>query len=462
MRALLVGRFHAVTLGQARWLESLRDAPVDRLVCVVTSANLDGTRRNPFDLRTRLAMLEPALRASGKPYDVVPIDDVPDSAAWVAHVQGQVQRALGRAPGPADTHVYSANHEVRALFEAQGFTVTAEQVEGLTPHELLRRVAEQKDWAPLASEASRAVLGRPEVLTRLRAIFGQQLLTDDGELGHQRDFDSYGAQMDASLKQKLEDFLPWVKPGCIVDKGCGTGQLLVELSRLFPASALVGVDLSREFLRRCDENTYATEDVSLLFGDITAQSVPDGSASTVVFSSVTHEIYSYNGYSLEALDRAFQSAFRELDVGGRVLIRDGVSPGHGVRRLRFATAAVNDVFERFAKEFKHGAGARFARLGPLEVELDAHDANEFICKKDYLKNWHIEVHEEFGAHTLDGYVHALERSGFRPVVAKGYVNPWIREHRYEGQVVLTDEHGAVVPWPATNALLVAEKPAQPS
>jgi hypothetical protein len=38
---------------------------------------------------------------------------------------------------------------------------------------------------------------------------------------------------------------------------------------------MVGVDLSREFLRLCDENHYATEDVTLVFGNVIDQNVDD-------------------------------------------------------------------------------------------------------------------------------------------------------------------------------------------
>ena len=42
------------------------------------------------------------------------------------------------------------------------------------------------------------------------------------------------------------------------------------------------------------------------------------------------------------------------------------------------------------------------------VRLSAHDANEFLCKKDYLKNWDIEVHEEYGVLTVDEWRAALD------------------------------------------------------
>ena len=181
--------------------------------------------------------------------------------------------------------------------------------------------------------------------------------------------------MDASLVQKLEDLLPWVRPGRIVDKGCGTGKLLVELSRRFPGASLVGVDLSRELLRRSDENTYAGGDVQLVLGDAADQQLPDGSADSVIFSSIMHEIYSYSGYDKARIDRALASAARELKPGGRLLIRDGISPDPRPVLLDLIDAPTAAQFERFAREFKHGAGARFekvaARAGAVAtVRLD--------------------------------------------------------------------------------------------
>ncbi|MDP2274547.1 MAG: methyltransferase domain-containing protein [Archangium sp.] len=456
--ALLLGRFHAVTRAQSDWLASLSKAPVDRLICVITSANHAATRRNPLDVATREAMLRPALERSGKPLEIVRVDDIADSAAWVEHVAAEVKRQSGLVLGPEGTTVYSANRDVDGLFKARGFEVIAQTVQGLTPHELVQRVADGKPWQDEASAETRAVYSRPEVVARLHDIFRQTLLNDDGELGHLRDFLSYGAMMDASLVQKLEDLVPFVKPGCIVDKGCGTGKLLVELSRLYPQSRLVGVDLSREFLRVCDENTYLTDDVLLVFANIIERNVPPGTATTVIYSSVMHEVHSYCDYDVKQIDRALANAYEELQPGGRVLIRDGISPAPATWRIKLLTAAVRETFARFAKEFCHGRGAKFEQLSEDTVRLSSHDANEFLCKKDYLKNWHIEIHEEFGPLTLEGWKAALKNAGFEPVQLQAYANPWIVKNRYEGTVEVLDDSGVKLAWPPTNMIVVGQKP----
>src|SRR5206468_728660 len=118
----------------------------------------------------------------------------------------------------------------------------------------------------------------------------------------------------------------------------------------------------REFLRRSDENTYAGGDVQLVLGDAADQQLPDGSADTIIFSSIMHEVYSYSGYDRARVDRAVASAARELRPGGRILIRDGISPGPRPVVLSLLDAETVDRFARFAREFKHGQGAAHQRL----------------------------------------------------------------------------------------------------
>jgi SAM-dependent methyltransferase len=460
--ALLLGRFHALTRAQGELVASLaQEVDLARIVCVVTSADHTGTRRNPLDAGTREELLRPALAATGKPFDLVCVNDIPDDAGWVAHVRGAVLEAAGVDLGPAETTLVSANRDVQALFRAAGYHVAATPVGGLTPMELIQQIVDGRQWRDDAAPSTVEVYERRGVPARLQRIFADKLRTDDGELSSHRDFVSYGAQMDASLAQKVGDLLPWVLPPRIVDKGCGTGKLLVELSRRFPGASLVGVDLSREFLRRSDENTYAGGDVQLVLGDAADQQLPDGSADTIVFSSIMHEVYSYSGYDRARIDRALASAARELRPGGRLLIRDGISPDPRDVLLDLLDEPTVAQFGRFAREFKHGQGAAFtsepARAGArATVRLSAHLANEFLCKKDYLKNWDIEVHEEYGVLTVEEWRAALTRNFFRVLTISIYVNEWIQHNRYEKTARLTERDGSSF-WPATNAVIVGER-----
>jgi SAM-dependent methyltransferase/nicotinamide mononucleotide adenylyltransferase len=459
---LLLGRFHALTRAQAGLVASLsQEVNLDRLVCVITSADHAGTRRNPLDVETREALLRPSLTVTGKPFDLVRVADIADDAAWVEHVRNAVRAQAGVDLVPGTTTLVSANRDVQALFAAAGYRIAATPAGGLTPHELIQRIVDGKEWKSEAAPATVEIFERLEVPARLQVIFRDKVRTDDGELSSHRDFATYGAQMDASLVQKLEDLMPWVLPPRIVDKGCGTGKLLVELSRRFPGAALVGVDLSREFLRRSDENTYAGGDVELVLGDAADQQLPDGSADTVIFSSIMHEVYSYSGYDKARIDRALASAARELRPGGRLLIRDGISPDPRDVLLDLMDAPTKAQFDRFAREFKHGQGAAFIAVAPRDgavatVQLSAHLANELLCKKDYLQNWDIEVHEEYGVLTVDEWRAALARNFFSVRTIRSYVNEWILQNRYCGHVRVTELKGESF-WPATNAVIIGER-----
>src|SRR5262249_10981071 len=136
-----------------------------------------------------------------------------------------------------------------------------------------------------------------------------------------------------------------------VDKGCGTGTFLVHLSELFPTSQIVGVDLSRELLRLAEGQFYPNHNVSIVRANVTGRHFAAGSVSTVIFSSVIHEIYSYNGYDRGVVRRALEATWHELRPGGRVVIRDGVGPEPGRVWMR-CDSETEERFHRFAREFK--------------------------------------------------------------------------------------------------------------
>ncbi|MCA1663042.1 MAG: methyltransferase domain-containing protein [Myxococcales bacterium] len=219
--------------------------------------------------------------------------------------------------------------------------------------------------------------------------------------------------------------------------------------------------MSREFLRRSDENSYAGGDVELVLGDGADQQLADGSADTVIFSSIMHEVYSYSGYDRAGVDRALVSAARELRRGGRLLIRDGIRPNARDVLLDLMDASTAAQLERFAREFKHGQGAAFTLAatragGVATVRLGTDAGNELLCKKDYLESWDIEVHEEYAVFTVDEWRAVLARNFFSVRTIMTYVNEWIRQNRYQGHVNVTELNGTSF-WPATNAVIIGER-----
>ncbi len=88
--------------------------------------------------------------------------------------------------------------------------------------------------------------------------------------------------------------------GAALDVGCGTGELVVKLSRRYPRARVVGVDVSAAMLRRAQEKDFGGATVELVEGSVYELPFPDGT-----FELVTNTISSH-------FYRDFTAAAREL------------------------------------------------------------------------------------------------------------------------------------------------------
>jgi len=243
------------------------------------------------------------------------------------------------------------------------------------------------------------------------------------------------------------------------------------------------------------------------------------SMTTIHTSSLTHEIESYAGR--DALMRFIGNRLRELESGGVWINRDVVGPERPetrivlelsaadgatpdadelVRereRLRGTGAALGDWlatlstyarFLVFARDFRKHEGYALAweeALGPRDAvgsqnanvapdgngalgasgnatrrlaRLALGDAMEFLSKKDYTDNWESEMHETFCFWSFSRWKENLEEAGFSVSArSRAVTNEWIVNNRWLGKARLLDETGNPLPWPPTNAILIAEK-----
>lgn len=120
----------------------------------------------------------------------------------------------------------------------------------------------------------------------------------------------------AGLQPKLD------AGGLILEVGCGTGRLLLQLAKAFPKAACVGVDIdptgmktAREAVRKAD----LIDRVRLVEGDVSA-AVTDASADAVVMIEVLHEI------APDARQGVIDACHRALSSGGWLLIVDETYP----------------------------------------------------------------------------------------------------------------------------------------
>ncbi|MDQ3340733.1 MAG: methyltransferase domain-containing protein [Myxococcota bacterium] len=275
---------------------------------------------------------------------------------------------------------------------------------------------------------------------------------------------NYLATMNAARSDK-ERMLDFVRPGTIVEIGPGGGVVLDLLEQRFKGSTVVGVDLSREVVTALEQRAKANGNrwkVVLGAAEQLATHVPPP-VDTVVFCSILHEVYSYTEpkFSLASVEAVVRAAFATLRSGGRIVIRDGVMPPPGTRRIRFLVPDVRTTLDLYVAQFE-GRPIRFTELAPDRVEMTSADAMEFL----YTYTWGpasfpYEVRELYGILTYDDYIAKLlawcgPESRIVENPLRSYLQPGYRD-ALAGKIELTDEHDQPAELPDSNCLIVIER-----
>jgi hypothetical protein len=246
-------------------------------------------------------------------------------------------------------------------------------------------------------------------------------------------------------------------------------------------------------LHRKEQGDFANDNVFFYHRNAAAGPIfPPNSIQTFTTFALTHELESYQGRA--TLLRFISLIYGQLALGGRWINMDVAGPEDGdaivYMRLNQADGRNDDYeadfgkgdresfrqylqglstfarFLRFQRDFRRGEGYRLESEtgvigGETYVRLRLRDACEFMSKKDYLDNWHSEMHETFCFWDVLQWRQALERAGFAVHPdSHAFANPWIVENRYRGKVELfrkIDSSLQPMDYPVTNVLLIAEK-----
>jgi len=298
--------------------------------------------------------------------------------------------------------------------------------------------------------------------------------------GHAAAYDSYFAGMDTTMRQKLAfvgaHFL--LDPGSrIADMGCGSGSGTYQLALFNPQIHVIGVDINPESVRIAGEK-FQLPNLEFIVGDAAQPIFADHPLDGILSSSTLHHVYTFNGYSHEAVRGALASHLRCLREDGIFVLRDFVSPA----KDRYVLLEIADEADRqrapsemsdadLLKSFARTARPLDARCGPgfflEEIEprrpatrlfrLSHKWAAEFVLRKDYRRDWDVELLEEYTYFTADEFADELAKAGGRLLSAEPYWNPWIVENRFKGKFRLIDETGLDLGWPPTNFVAVAQR-----
>ncbi|SCL31081.1 class I SAM-dependent methyltransferase [Micromonospora inyonensis] len=536
---LFPGRHHLLTRFQADYLRRLATdgdaAPTDRVdgaadqatgdgggatvIWAVTSANHENTRRNPVPYHRREAAIERFSVLTGLRSVVVPVFDTAATDRFAEVTLKNVAAATGRELTPADTVVACSTPEVAAMYERLGFAIAGVEAEvEPTPARpwdvLLRLAAGDPTWRELAHPATIDVYRRYRLDDLVRAVVNDPVVGDEGGLTATRDYRTYAEAFADAAQRKWSAVREHVRPGRIVDVGCGAGAVL-ELADREPAlreSDLIGVEVARHLFEECvhkkAQGFFTNPNVFFYRRNVLGGAVfAPRSVDTTLTFALTHEIWSY-GDRMASLRRFVQAIYDHTVPGGvwinsdvcgpdgrdrtvrlRLFTEDGTNPaqprtdlaslppeevaayvGGLSTRARLDQFAVDYRFPFTYRPVPDAAGTVPGRTDAREmdpgtapagavVELTLGDAMDFLTRKDYTDNWLSETREQFCGLEYADWKALLADVGFEVDPASSPSrNNWIVTNRLAPVASLSTTDGQSMDWPVTHVFLVARRP----
>jgi hypothetical protein len=493
---LFPGRHHLLTRFQADYLRKVAGDGTT-VVWAVTSANHANTRRNPVPYDRRQAAIERFSLLEGMRSLVVPVFDTAPTDRFAEVTLKNVAVAVGRSLAPADTVVACSTPEVAAMYAALGFRI--EPVEAAydpapaRPWDvLLRLAADDPSWRELAHPATVDIYDRYGLDALVRRVVNDPVVGDEGGLTTTRDYRTYEESFEASAARKWALVRDHVRPGRIVDVGCGAGAVLALADRepALRESDLIGVEVARHLYEECvhrkAQGGFDNPNVFFYCRNVLGGAVfAPRSVDTTLTFALTHEIWSY-GSGLASLRHFAEAIYAHTVPGGvwinsdvcgpdgrdrpvalRLSTSDGANPPaprHDLAALDLAAVAAyvgslstRARLDQFAVDYRFPLPFVARADGAVELTLAA--AMDFLTRKDYADNWLSEAHEQFCGLEFADWKALLADVGFEvDPVSRAWRNDWLVEHRLAPVAALTSVDGRPLDWPVTHVLLVARRP----
>lgn len=184
-----------------------------------------------------------------------------------------------------------------------------------------------------------------------RVYFNYAAATYDGE-SYQSVHNDYPDILAELEREPCQDLL---------DCGCGTGAILAQLRESHPELNLTGIDLAEKMIEKA--RAACGDSVTLLVGDCERLPFDDASFDAVVCS------HSFHHYPHPQV--FFDSVYRVLRPGGRLIVRDNTGPWLWLLKMNLHTLPKNNRLYHLGdvKFYNRREMARFLRKAGLVMEL---------------------------------------------------------------------------------------------
>ena len=218
------------------------------------------------------------------------------------------------------------------------------------------------------------------------------------------------------MKKSLEDKLFFLlmlegKTSHILDYGCADGALLKEIRKRNSYLGLTGYDQSEDMIRQAKNNC----DKDIVFTSSLKKAIrkTKPAYTTLVLSSVIHEVYSYS--NIEGI-RAFWNFV--LHTGFKyVVIRDfsinETTQKEMIGKTEISKIANTDTYQDYCN-----------KNGPIVTKRDL---IHFLLKYRYKENWEREVRENYLPLSTEALLKIIQGSEYKVIYQKNYTLPFLKQ-----------------------------------
>ncbi len=485
---------------------------VTAIIFAITSANHSNTRRNPLPFYLRALSVQEFARELKIPVYIYGVDDVGNLSNFATYTLKRIKHeSEGLFDLTPDNTLVLCSTPVLTMYETLGFTILPAELQDRStwsyrsplPWNLVETIAQEDAWHSHEEikehmhESSVALWKKYRLGEKVKLLFRDTMIGDDGDITTTRDYNTYVREMDEIATLKYTETAPYIKPGRIGDIGCAVGswiKLACNDDR-FRESDFYGIEVARHLFDICHQRKHNGEFANpfVFFSPrnaVTGLVFDANSMNTIHCSSLTHEIESYG--SRYELIQFIRNRYNELATGGSWINRDVVGPENKNNivlmklnrsdgrnddyektfqerndlKMYLSGLSTHGRFMRFAKDFRKNEAYQLSYRHvtvkeEVYVELSIRDACEFMSRKDYIDNWEREMHETFCFWDFNEWRQNLELAGFIiSPESRAFTNEWIVDNRLRGKVELfelQENDLRPIPYPVTNMILIGEK-----
>ncbi|MGM9877226.1 MAG: class I SAM-dependent methyltransferase [Bacilli bacterium] len=221
----------------------------------------------------------------------------------------------------------------------------------------------------------------------------------------------YLQTMNSSINHKAK-LLEFIKGNNILDVGPGGGALMDLILDTYEDKNVYGIDISSNVIDELNKRKLKEKrKYNLVKGNALylEKYFNEKSLDTIIFSSIIHELYSYiefdgKRFNYDTIKKALKSAYNILDVGGRIIIRDGImSSTNNKRIIEFKNSNDINILKKYKNDFK-GRNIEYEIISDNKVLMNENDSMEFLYTYTWGdESYSLEVKEQFGYFNLNEY-----------------------------------------------------------